>query len=291
MELSFEESCNLCGLDDLRVKFDLLAALGCLLLREFKNKLFILFLRESLGGAILSLFLLFDVVGELFIIDVAHVQHCEECSQFRNDCLTDDLGIGSTEVGVLERAAEDHLVDLVAELELVALQLVTSQDLDDVVLADQLDDLLSHVLIALDVVRAMERASPVHITEHLDEITISFLHRSNIEAERRAVLPAFKLEEIEDVSNVILLVQQLAIRIGIYSQDLAYISHVFNKFLRESLLAERRERPCAAELVEVVEVHASVVEVNYWLHTGFLDLCQRWIGLLRVLHILLLEVF
>ena len=136
MELSFEESCNLCGLDDLRVKFYFLAALRCLLLGEFKNKLFILFLRESLGGAILCLFLLFNVVGELFIIDVAHVQHCEECSQFRNDCLTDDLGIGSSEVGVLERAAVDHFVDLVAELELVALQLVTKEDLDDVVLAD-----------------------------------------------------------------------------------------------------------------------------------------------------------
>ena len=107
----------------------------------------------------------------------------------------------------------------------------------------------------------------MHVTEHLHKFTISLLQRLEVEAERRAVFPALKLEEIKDVSNIELLVEQLAFVTGIYTQDVANICQVLVEFLRESLLAERRERPCAAELVEVVEIHACIVEINDWLHT------------------------
>mmetsp|Transcript_9949 Transcript_9949/g.12412 ORF Transcript_9949/g.12412 Transcript_9949/m.12412 type:complete len:288 (-) Transcript_9949:175-1038(-) len=182
-------------------------------------------------------------------------------------------------------------MDLVNEFELVSLELVAGEDAHHVVLADKLEDFLGHFQVALDIVGAVKRAGLVHIAQDFYELAVGFLQRLEIEANRRHLLPAFKLEQLQDMRNAVLLIEHFAFGVGVALEDFANDGEVLDEFLREGLLAELGEAPSLRKLVEVVQVHASVVKVNHRLHRVQMDLRKNRVGRLRMLDILLLEVF
>ena len=100
-------------------------------------------------------------------------------------------------------------MDLVVELELVSLKLISSKDDHNIVLADKLKDLLSHFNVALDVVRAVQRTLLVHVAENFHELSEGSLQRSYVKTQRWAILPSLKLEDLKYVGDVVLLIQCL----------------------------------------------------------------------------------
>lgn len=72
------------------------------------------------------------------------MNHAEESSELWDSHLPDELIGRVVQVIVLQGAVVDHLVNLVDELELVGLKGITSEDLDDVVLAHKFNDFSRH---------------------------------------------------------------------------------------------------------------------------------------------------
>ena len=81
-------------------------------------------------------------------------------------------------------------MDLVVKLELVSLELIAGQNDYNIVLADELKDLFSHFNVALDVVRAVQRALLVHVSQNFDELSEGSLQRSYIETQRWDIFPS-----------------------------------------------------------------------------------------------------
>ena len=131
--------------DDVGIRIDLLALLGVLRRWQVEFELLILLLRETSFNTFLCPPLLLLLIEGFLVVNIADVEHAEISVELGDDNLQDDSILRGVQVGVLQRAVVDHLVDLVYEFELVALQLISAQHLHDVVLANQFDDFGDHL--------------------------------------------------------------------------------------------------------------------------------------------------
>ena len=120
----------------------------------------------------------------------------------------------------------------VNKFELVSLEIVAGQYLDDVILADKVNNLFDHWKVAFDIVRHSKGAHGMHFTQLVNEIIICLLKRMEVESQRRAVLPILNFKKnFNDVANVVLFLQSFTLLyiIGERSQDLANSSQVLNE--------------------------------------------------------------
>ena len=120
-------------------------------------------------------------------------------------------------------------MDIVDELELVSLQVVTHEDLNDVVLPDELKDQLSHNKVALNIVRATKRAKLVHNSKMRDESVVRGLQRIQVVLEGRATIPVLNIKELEDVTDVVLLVKSLLFLVLEGLEDFADFREMLNE--------------------------------------------------------------
>ena len=66
-------------------------------------------------------------------------------------------------IDVFEGAIIDPFMHFVKEFKLVSLEIITCQDLNNVILMDEVNDLGDHSEVALNVVRHTERAQIMHL--------------------------------------------------------------------------------------------------------------------------------
>ena len=182
-------------------------------------------------------------------------------------------------------------MDTVDEPELVLLQLVTCQLFHDVVLVHQRQNPFVHAKVAFDVVRDVEGSFFPHLTELFDKFVVSVLQGHEVESEGGDFLPVFGVEDLEDVADVVLLVESLALFRRERLDDVANLRQVLNELLVQSLLSELRERTGLAEGAEVLEIDAGLHEVDDGRHRLQVDFGEDRVRCLCMLHVLLLEVF
>ena len=150
--LTLEECLNFRLFNDFWVKFDFLALLGELNRWQLQFELFFFLFREASLFSIHRSFLLLFVVAKLAIIDITNVEHAEESSELGNGYFFDNGVVRIVQIGILQCTVVDHLMNLIVEFELIALEFISGKDCSNVVLAHKLINFPSHFSVFLDVV-------------------------------------------------------------------------------------------------------------------------------------------
>ena len=293
-ELFFVESGDFGGLDDLRVDLNLLLAFLFFWLRDVEHELFFLFLGETEGLALCLLSFFFLNVESLAVVDVSDVHHSVEDSELWDYLVKDSFRtvLVAGNKGVLQSTVVHFLLHTVHELELVTLQIVSSEKFDNVVLFDEFDDELLQGSVSLNNVVVVEEAIFVQFAQVFHHLVVSFLQRGEVELEARLVLPVFDVQNLQQMLDVVFLLERLfsvGVREGL--EDFANSSHVLDKFVVQSLLAELREAVTLSDKgVEVLQVEGGFGEIRKGLSSLPLDVNQQRVDSLRMLDVLFVEV-
>ena len=81
----------------------------------------------------------------------------------------------------------------------------------------------------------------MHLAQRADQVIVGIFERIQVELEGRLLIPILKIEQLENVTNVVLLVQCLALKIREGFQNATDACQMLNKLLHEGLLTKLGE--------------------------------------------------
>ena len=126
----------------------------------------------------------------------------------------------------------------------------------------------------------------MHCAQFVDQVIVGGLKRIKVVLEGRRIFPILKIEQLKNVTNVVLLVQGLSFEIWEGFQDFANSTQMLNKLLRESLLSELWELTGQAQCSEVLQVYTGLHQIDERLHGLRVDARKQTICSFNVLDVL-----